>query len=82
MSYDVGEKRVKKAHSIAQKYLIQVQNSLFQGNLTQGQLQKLQNELSLFLQSDTDKVVFYKSLDGFLPTIDQFGTPTDEEMIL
>ena len=82
MAYDVDAKRVKKVHSISQKYLIQVQQSLFQGNLSVKQLQRLQNELSMVLNSDTDKVIFYKSADNMLVEIDQFGASCDEEMIL
>ena len=82
MSYDINEKRVKKAHNITQKYLSPVQRSLFQGFLTEKKLNRLKNELSLFLLPEEDKVVFYKSFDDTRLMIEQFGTATDTEMIL
>ena len=33
MSYDVGEKRVKKALTTSRKYLMHVHNSVFEGEI-------------------------------------------------
>lgn len=80
MSYDIGEKRGRKVHNIASKYLIPVQKSLFQGFLTEKQLRRLQNELSPVVDPDDDKLIFYKT-DGVLQ-IDEVGTFEDRDMIL
>jgi len=44
--YDMGEKRVGKALKICRKYLTWVQNSVFEGEITEGSLKKLKYELN------------------------------------
>jgi CRISPR-associated protein Cas2 len=44
--YDFSEKRVGKALKICRKYLTWVQNSVFEGEITIGNLKKLESELS------------------------------------
>ena len=45
--YDFGEKRVAKALKICRKYLTWVQNSVFEGEITEGNFKKLQKELEM-----------------------------------
>ena len=45
LTYDVNSKRVGKALKICRKYLSHVQRSVFEGNITEGKLRKLQKEL-------------------------------------
>ncbi|MGL5550151.1 MAG: CRISPR-associated endonuclease Cas2, partial [Culicoidibacterales bacterium] len=45
VAYDFNEKRVAKALKISRKYLTPVQNSIFEGDLTMGQLNSLKAEL-------------------------------------
>ena len=39
--YDVNEKRVQKVFKICKKYLAHIQKSVFEGNITEGQLKQL-----------------------------------------
>ena len=57
--YDVEAKRVAKALKICRKYLFWVQNSVFEGDLTQKQLDDLQKELNQNLNPLEDGVVIY-----------------------
>ena len=82
MSYDISEQRVVKARKIAKKYLMSVQRSLFQGYLTEKQLEKLKTELSQLIIPESDKVVFYKACNDSTLQIDEIGIVNDFDMIL
>jgi CRISPR-associated protein Cas2 len=57
--YDFNEKRVAKALKIARKYLHWVQNSVFEGEITVANYQKLKMELQSIMDPDEDSVIFY-----------------------
>lgn len=59
--YDVREKRVAKCLKTFRRYLVWVQNSVFEGELSEAQLKRLQAELGRFLDWDEDSVLFYLS---------------------
>jgi len=59
MVYDVNEKRVGKALKISRKYLHWVQNSVFEGEITQAKFVKLKNELKDLINKEEDSVIFY-----------------------
>lgn len=82
LGYDVGEKRVAKMRRIAEKYLIPIQNSLFQGNLTENQLRRLQREIAFLVDPETDRVVFYKTESEAVLQMDEIGYLAEQEMIL
>lgn len=57
--YDVGSDRVKKVMKTAKKYLFRVQDSVFEGSLTEAQLNRLKKELSRIVDPEHDSLVFY-----------------------
>lgn len=57
--YDIGEKRVGKILKISRKYLYRVQNSVFEGEITDANLVKLKEELNKSINKDEDSVLFY-----------------------
>lgn len=59
MVYDIGEKRVGKVLKISRKYLYWVQNSVFEGEISEAKLVKLKEELSRKIDKDEDSVIFY-----------------------
>ena len=59
MTYDVGKKRVAKALKTARRYLRHVQESVFEGELTDSGLASLQDDLASVLDLSYDKVAFY-----------------------
>lgn len=59
MVYDVNEKRVGKALKISRKYLHWVQNSVFEGEITQAKFVKLKNEMKQLINEEEDSVIFY-----------------------
>mgnify|MGYP003486667043 CR=1 FL=1 len=59
--YDVGEKRVGKMLRLVRKYLSWIQNSVFEGEISKVQLVKLQQELKVYIDSNLDSVILFKS---------------------
>lgn len=57
--YDAGVKRDPKILKICRKYLNWVQNSVFEGETTEGKLKKLRRELADVINSKEDYIVMY-----------------------
>ena len=57
--YDFGEKRVAKALKICRKYLTHVQNSVFEGEVTQANYKKLVTELRKEMDEEYDSLIIY-----------------------
>ena len=60
ITYDVGEKRVNKTRKIFKKYLTWTQNSVFEGEITEGKLIKCLNELYTIFNKQEDSLYIYK----------------------
>lgn len=60
VTYDIVEERVNKIRKILKKYLIWVQNSVFEGELSDAKLQKCINELLKIINKEEDSIYFYK----------------------
>lgn len=59
MVYDIGERRVQKVLKTARKYLYWVQNSVFEGEITNANYIKLKGELKKIIDKDYDSILFY-----------------------
>lgn len=57
--YDFGERRVAKALKTCRKYLTWVQNSVFEGEITEGNLKKLKTELQSKMDRGEDSLIIY-----------------------
>ena len=57
--YDVGEKRVARALKTCRKYLNWVQNSVFEGEISEVNLKKMKAEMSKVLDLSEDSVILY-----------------------
>ncbi len=64
--YDVEQKRVAKVCQLLRRYLYWVQNSAFEGELTEAQLERLRYELSELIEPDYDSVYIYRWRDRSL----------------
>lgn len=58
--YDVEERRVAKVCKFLRQYLHWVQNSVFEGEVTDGKFKEIQIGLKKRITSDKDSVLFYK----------------------
>ena len=64
--YDVsqeenGARRWSRIFKICKKYLTHIQNSVFEGELSKGQLAELQKELKEYIDKELDSVIIFKS---------------------
>lgn len=57
--YDIEEKRVAKMLKLFRKYLTWVQNSVFEGELTQSQIQELKLKAYQMMNPEKDSIIFY-----------------------
>ena len=57
--YDVEVKRVGKVHKFLKRHLNWVQNSVFEGELTDAQIEEVRVGLSRVLDKETDSVLIY-----------------------
>jgi CRISPR-associated protein Cas2 len=59
--YDCGEKRVAKMLKLFRKYLNWIQNSVFEGELSEVQLKELKIEAAKIMDKNYDSVIFFSS---------------------
>ena len=59
VAYDVDVSRVNKVKALFREYLFWVQNSVFEGELTEAKFLELKNRLKSIINEETDSVVFY-----------------------
>lgn len=57
--YDVNQKRLAKVLKKCRQYLNWVQNSVFEGEISQANLKKLKMELERIINKEEDSVIFY-----------------------
>lgn len=57
--YDIAEKRVNKVLRLMRRYLNWVQNSVFEGELSDGQIEELKIRLRKLIKSDEDSILIY-----------------------
>jgi len=63
--YDINVKRVAKVLKICRKYLHWVQNSVFEGEITEAKLEKLKRELRAIINEEEDSVIIYTFKTGW-----------------
>lgn len=56
-----GQKVLGKVFKICKKYLTHIQNSVFEGEITEGQIVKLNAELNKLIRKKLDSVIIFKS---------------------
>ena len=59
--YDIGEKRVNKMLKLCRKYLNWIQNSVFEGEITDVKLKELVAKTNTIINKNTDSVIIFKS---------------------
>ncbi len=56
-----GQRVLRKVFKTCKQYLVHIQNSVFEGELLESQLLKLQKELDKYIRNDLDSVILFKS---------------------
>jgi len=66
MVYDVGEELLAKVLKTGRKYLTWIQNSVFEGQITESKLEKLKTELKKIIEPEKDSIIFFKLREAYL----------------
>lgn len=62
--YDMGEKRVGKMLKLCRQYLNWIQNSVFEGEITEVKLKELISRAELIMEEEEgDSIIIFKSRD-------------------
>jgi len=61
--YDVGEKRVGKILRLCRKYLCWIQNSVFEGEISEVKLKELLLRVDRIMDKEVDSVILFKNSD-------------------
>lgn len=61
--YDVGEKRVGKMLKLCRKYLNWIQNSVFEGEISEVKLRELKFKAKEIINEETDSLIIFSSRD-------------------
>ena len=56
-----GQKVLRNVYKTCKKYLLHIQNSVFEGELLESQLMKLKSEIKAYIRDDKDSVIVFKS---------------------
>jgi CRISPR-associated protein Cas2 len=59
--YDVGQKRVGKMLKLFRRYLNWIQNSVFEGEITEVKLLELKHEALNIMNTETDSLIIFKT---------------------
>lgn len=62
--YDIGEKRVGKMLKLCRQYLNWIQNSVFEGDITEVKLKELEYRAKMIMKENEDSMIIFKSRDA------------------
>ena len=82
LTYDVGAKRVSKVMKTCRKYMVHMQKSVFEGNVTEAKLEKLKKDLQKILHTDEDSACIYKADNLAYLKKEQIGLINDNSYII
>lgn len=57
--YDVAQKRVGKILKLCRQYLCWIQNSVFEGELSEVKLRELKSHIGSIIDTETDSVIIF-----------------------
>ncbi|PQA55036.1 CRISPR-associated endonuclease Cas2 [Siphonobacter curvatus] len=61
--YDFGQKRVGKMLKLCRRYLNWIQNSVFEGEMTEVQLKEMLHEAKRIMNEEQDSLILFKNRD-------------------
>ena len=61
--YDIGERRVGKMLKLCRQYLNWIQNSVFEGEISEVKLKALLANAKKFMKVEQDSIIIFKSRD-------------------
>lgn len=73
-----GRKILPKVFKICKKYLVHIQNSVFEGNLSKANSLALQKELDVYIRKDKDSVIMFHTREERWMNKDSLGKTDDK----
>ncbi|MBR8702735.1 CRISPR-associated endonuclease Cas2 [Porphyromonas levii] len=64
--YDIGEKRVGKMLKLCRRYLNWIQNSVFEGEITEFKLKELKTKAYAIMKESDSLIIFSSRQEGWL----------------
>lgn len=61
--YDIGEKRVGKMLKLCRRYLTRIQNSVFEGEISESKWEELKIKAKKIMNPEIDSLIIFKSRD-------------------
>ena len=80
--YDINVKRVQKVLKICRKYLTWVQNSVSEGEITPGKLERLKRELEEIIDPEEDSIIIYIFKTGWYSFREILGIEKGKEKFI
>ena len=77
-SDDGGQKVLNRTFKTCKRYLSHIQNSVFEGELSESQIVKLQYELNDIIRVDKDSIILFKSRNERWLEKDMWGVSEDK----
>lgn len=71
--YDVSVERVTKVHKLLKQFMHWRQNSVFEGELTDSQIETVKSKLKNLIDDETDSVLLYIARDAKWLKREQIG---------
>ena len=76
--YDIEVERIDRVRKYLKQYLNWVQNSAFEGELKEGELEKIKVGLGKLIEKEKDSIILYKAPDQKWVTKEVLGTEKSE----
>ncbi|BBE30578.1 CRISPR-associated endoribonuclease Cas2 [Tepiditoga spiralis] len=73
LMYDINTKRVGKVHKIIKQYLNWIQNSVFEGSITEKKFNELKRKLKIIIKENEDSIIYFETLTKKNLTFDITG---------
>ena len=77
LTYDVNQKRVAMVLKTCRKYLFHVQNSVFEGTITEAKLRQLKEDLESKIDKKSDQICLYEFDSTKYSRREQIGATED-----
>jgi CRISPR-associated protein Cas2 len=82
MVYDLQADRTHKALKLGRRYLTHVQNSVLEGEISEGDLETLRNEVDDLLEPSESAIIYELSSDTLLERTVYGEDPTEDKRFL
>jgi len=76
--YDIAVERINKTRQYLRQYLNWVQNSAFEGELKEGEIEKIKIGLKKIINENEDSIILYKTRNKKWITKEILGTEKSE----